>query len=190
MSERILSFDLSFTCTGWSVIEKSKILAMGNFPLGGSCKGEKLNCLYKKAAQLIMDWEPEILACEDVFPSKYTMGSYKPLVKLQSILEMLAFRLNRSEPQLFLASEVRPTFDLNPQKMKKDFVAYSKKMGYSNTDSKNKSKKRYDDFKKNQIVAKVNSIFKKDYPNGLLTNDQHDIADSILLGLHVESLIF
>lgn len=169
MSDSLLSFDLSFTQTGYCLLSESKILEIGSFPLLGKCRGEKLNCLYKKASDLIVRHEPSVICIEDVFFSRFTATSFKPLLLLQSVMKLLAFRLNRSEPQRFLASEVRASFDLGPSKMKKDFLAFSKKMGYAKKDSKAQSKRRYETFKKDQMVAKVNSIFKKDYPYGLLT---------------------
>lgn len=189
MSETILAFDLSMKMTGWCLIRDSTILEYGSFPLIGSSTGQKLSDLYYKASKLITEYEPSVIAAEDIFPSKYTMQSYRPLAKLQAIIEMLAYRLNRSQPQLYLASEVRSTFDINPTKMKKEFVEYSKKNGYTKTDSKARNKKRYDEFKKTCIVKEVNKIFKKIYPKGLLKDNQHDIADSILLALHVERLV-
>lgn len=182
MKDTILAYDLSFTKTGWCLIQNSKILKRGSFALTGSCRGEKLNCLYLAAAKQITEFEPDIISIEDVFFSRFTAQSFKPLLMLQSIMKLLAFRLNRSEPQRFLASEVRAGFDITPKLMKKKFVEYCKKNGYSK-DSKKKAKTRYEDFKKNFLVDFVNDIYPK-----LLTYKEHDIADAILLGLHTEKI--
>lgn len=48
MKDTILAYDLSFTKTGWCLIQNSKILKRGSFPLIGNCRGEKLNRLYKR----------------------------------------------------------------------------------------------------------------------------------------------
>lgn len=166
-------------------MENSKILEIGSFALKGSCSGEKLNFLYKMASKLIIEHEPDCVIAEDIFFSRKTAVSYKPLVKLQSIIELLAFRLNREEPIFALATEVRASHGIKSDRMKKDFVEYSKQNGYSKKKlSKNKLKSLYDIYKKEQIVKKVNDY----YPN-LLTNKQHDIADAVLLALHVESML-
>lgn len=182
---KILAWDLSFRMTGYVILENSKILKMGAFSLTGNSTGQKLNCLYKTASKLIVENEPDIIAAEDVFPSRKTMNSYRPLIKLQSIIELLAFRLNRSRPITAFASEVRSTFNIDPpKKMKKDFDQYAKKMRYKKTESKAKLKRRYADFKKACIVKKVNEL----YPDLKLRNSDHDIADAVLLALHAEKV--
>jgi Holliday junction resolvasome RuvABC endonuclease subunit len=184
MSETILGWDLSFACTGWCLIEHSKVLAYGSFHLEGSSTGAKLTDLYCKSSRLLTLYEPEVVAVEEIFFSKWTAMSFKPLCKLQSIIEMACWRHNRSLPIMARASEVRATFDIDSKDMKKKFVEFSKQKKYTRL-SKGKQDKLYADYKKAQIVKKVNGI----YPN-LLTDDQHDIADAILLSLHVEKNVF
>lgn len=181
--DAILGFDLSLTCVGWALISNSKILRFGSFMPVGSSKGEKLNVIYKEASKLIIEFEPRIVAIEEIFFSKWTAFAFPALCKAQAVMELVTHRLNRDVPVTARASEVRSSFDIDrPEVMKKEFLKLSKDLGYNKL-SKAKRDKLYAEFKKNQIVLKVNSL----YPN-LLTNDQHDIADAILLSLYVESL--
>lgn len=180
MSEQILAFDMSYTTTGWVLIHQSKIVRMGSFPLKGKCRGEKLNQFFKQICKLIVNLEPDIIACEDIYFSKFTAYSYLPLAKLQGFMEMACYRLNRSEPLMARASEVRASFDIDPRKMKREFDKQAKKEKHHKL-SKAKRKALYDDFKKNWLVDFVNERYPK-----LLDYSQHDIADAILLGLHIE----
>jgi crossover junction endodeoxyribonuclease RuvC len=111
MSERVLGIDPSTRATGWAILEKDTraVIAHGAIcPKKSLNEQEKINCVYNEICNIIKEYGPIAVACEDQF-SKLNAKTLKILSRLVGGI-LLACQQNGLTAVLYAPTHVKSVF--------------------------------------------------------------------------------
>jgi crossover junction endodeoxyribonuclease RuvC len=83
----ILGVDPSLSCTGWGVIENSKVIATGTIKTTAKQTLEqRLFVIYTEIKRIATEYEPDAVGIEDVFVNRRNMSTSIKLAKVHGVI--------------------------------------------------------------------------------------------------------